>query len=172
MTLLTRYSSSTCTIVRNSFGWRLEASITLMASLDVVFDFFSRARNLQELTPPWLKFDVLTPEPIVMQPGTLIDYRIIIHGIPIRWRTEITRYEPPAIFTDRQLRGPYSLWDHTHTFEAISPEVTQARDIVVYRPRGGVLAPLLNSLFVQRDVERIFAFRHAMLAERFGIAGD
>ncbi len=143
-----------------------------MASLDAVFDFFSRARNLEELTPPWLRFEVLTPEPIVMQPGTLIDYRIIIHGIPIRWRTEITRYEPPAIFTDRQLSGPYSLWDHAHTFESISPGVTQARDVVVYRPRGGVLAPLVNSLFVQRDVERIFAFRQAKLSERFGIAGD
>ena len=84
--------------------------------LDEVFPFFSEARNLEELTPPWLKFEVLTPAPIVMRPGALIDYRIKIHGLPIRWRTEIVEWDPPHRFIDVQLNGPYKLWHHTHTF--------------------------------------------------------
>src|SRR5277367_5549628 len=81
-----------------------------------VFPFFSEARNLEELTPPWLNFEVLTPPPLVMKPGLLIDYRIRVHGIPIRWRTEILTWEPPERFVDTQLSGPYTLWHHTHTF--------------------------------------------------------
>jgi len=125
-----------------------------------VFQFFGEARNLEAITPRWLNFEVLTPAPIVMRPGTLIDYRIRIHGVPVRWRTEITEWSPPHQFVDVQLRGPYTLWHHTHTFEERDGG-TQCFDEVRYYPRGGAL---MNWLFVRRDVERIFAFRRERLA--------
>jgi len=128
-----------------------------------VFPFFAEARNLESITPPWLKFEVLTPAPIVMRAGTLIDYRIRFHGIPICWRTEIVQWDTPQRFVDVQLRGPYTLWRHTHTFEERDGG-TLCRDDVRYRPRGGVL---MNWLFVRGDVERIFAFRSKRLAEMF-----
>ena len=134
---------------------------------DEVFPFFGEARNLETLTPPWLKFEVLTPEPIMMHPGALIDYRIRIHGIPIRWRTEITEWDPPHRFVDVQLRGPYELWHHTHTFEE-QKGGTHCLDEVRYRPIGGAL---MNWLFVRSDVERIFAYRKKRLLELFGKAG-
>ena len=130
---------------------------------DKVFPFFSEARNLEILTPPWLKFEVLTPAPIVMKPGALIDYRIKIHGIPIRWRTEIVEWNPPHRFVDVQLNGPYKLWHHTHTF-AERDGGTLCRDEVRYYPRGGAL---MNWLFVRGDVKRIFDYRRQKLAEIF-----
>lgn len=135
----------------------------LPAARERVFSFFSAASNLEAITPPWLRFEVLTPEPIRMGTGTLIDYRIRIHGIPIRWRTEITRWNPPESFVDVQLRGPYRLWFHEHTFQ-VKDGGTLCTDLVRYRPRGG---GLLNWLFVRRDVERIFAFRGNKLRQLF-----
>ena len=99
-----------------------------------------------------------------MRPGTLIDYRLGIHGLPLRWRTEITKWNPPVSFVDVQRRGPYILWHHTHTF-AEQHGGTLCRDAVRYRPRGGAL---MNRLFVRRDVERIFAFRRERLVRIFG----
>jgi ligand-binding SRPBCC domain-containing protein len=128
-----------------------------------VFAFFGEARNLEALTPPWLKFEVLTPAPIEMRPGTLIDYRIRIHGIPVSWRTEIVEWHPPDRFVDVQRRGPYTLWHHTHTFEEHNGG-TLCTDQVQYRPRGGAL---LNWLFVRRDVERIFSYRREQLGRIF-----
>jgi ligand-binding SRPBCC domain-containing protein len=128
-----------------------------------VFPFFAEARNLETLTPPWLKFEILTPAPIAMRAGARIDYRIRIHGFPIRWRTEIVEWNPPHRFADVQLQGPYTLWHHTHTF-AEQDGGTLCRDEVRYRPRGGALT---NRLFVRRDVEDIFAFRNRRLAEIF-----
>jgi ligand-binding SRPBCC domain-containing protein len=139
------------------------AELLLSRPLDEVFPFFSEARNLEELTPPWLKFEVLTPPPIVMKNGTLIDYRIKIHGIPIRWRTEIIKWQPPHCFIDTQLSGPYKLWHHTHTFEAVDGG-TLCRDEVRYWPKGGAL---MNWLFVRGDVERIFEYRQQRLREIF-----
>ena len=130
---------------------------------DEVFPFFADARNLSEITPPWVQFQVVTPAPIVMQPGTLIDYRIRVHGLPIRWRTEITEWNPPHRFVDVQLRGPYSLWHHTHTFEE-KDGGTLCSDNVTYRPRGGAI---IHRLFVRKDVERIFAYRRKRLLELF-----
>jgi ligand-binding SRPBCC domain-containing protein len=129
-----------------------------------VFPFFAEARNLQTLTPPWLKFEVLTPAPIVLRSGTLIDYQITVHGLPIRWRTEIAEWDPPHRFVDVQLSGPYTLWHHTHTFEE-QDGGTLCRDRVRYRPRGGAL---VHWLFVRRDVERIFQYRQQRLNELFG----
>lgn len=131
-----------------------------------VFPFFADARNLEAITPAWLNFEVLTPAPIEMRPGALIDYRVRVHGLPIRWRTEITEWNPPHRFVDLQLRGPYSLWHHTHTF-AERDGGTLCSDDVRYRPRGGAL---LNWLFVRRDVERIFRHRQERLLEIFALA--
>ena len=136
-----------------------ENELWLPRPLDEVFSFFAEARNLEALTPPWVGFEVLTPAPITMACGTLIDYRIRVHGIPLRWRTEIAEWQPPHRFVDRQLRGPYTLWHHTHTFEE-RDSGTLCRDRVRYRPRGGAL---MNWLFVRRDVERIFRFREQQM---------
>ncbi len=139
------------------------AELWLPRPRDEVFEFFSNALNLQALTPPWVNFQVLTPAPIPMRAGTLIDYRIRVRGLPLRWRTEITEWDPPHRFVDVQLRGPYRLWHHTHTFEERDGG-TLCLDDVRYRPVGGWL---VNRLFVRRDVETIFAYRQQQLRERF-----
>jgi ligand-binding SRPBCC domain-containing protein len=128
-----------------------------------VFPFFAAARNLGTITPPWLRFEVLTPEPIEMRVGALIDYRLRWHGLPLPWRTEITAWEPPHRFVDRQLRGPYRLWVHDHRFEERDGG-TLVSDRVTYAVPGGALA---ERLFVRQDVEAIFAFRWSALERRF-----
>ncbi len=128
-----------------------------------LFPFFADATNLEKLTPPWLSFKILTPTPIAMSAGTLIDYRLRVHGIPLRWRTRINIWQPPHRFVDEQIRGPYRQWIHTHTFEPRDGG-TLACDHVRYAVPGGAL---VNRLFVRRDVERIFAYRHERLRERF-----
>jgi len=128
-----------------------------------VFAFFADARNLETITPPWLQFNVLTPSPIVMRPGALIDYQLRVHGFPLRWRTEITEWQPPYRFVDQQIRGPYRLWHHTHSFMERDGG-TLCRDEVIYRPRGGWL---IDWLFVRRDVAQIFAYRTKQLQRIF-----
>ena len=127
--------------------------------IDEVFAFFADAFNLEQITPPWLHFHVLTPAPIAMQPGTLIDYKLRLHGIPIRWRSEITAWQPPFFFIDEQRKGPYRLWHHEHRFEPRDGG-TLVTDHVDYRVIGG---RLVNRFFVRRDLDRIFAFRHAAM---------
>ena len=95
------------------------SSLVLPRGLDELFPFFAEARNLETLTPSWLSFKVLTPGPVEMRPGTLIDYRLAWHGLPLRWRTIIDVWEPPHRFVDRMLKGPYRLWVHEHTFTAV-----------------------------------------------------
>jgi ligand-binding SRPBCC domain-containing protein len=143
----------------------LHTELWLPRQLEEVFAFFGDARNLEVLTPPWLNFEVLTPEPINMRAGTLIDYRIHVHGLPLRWRTEIIAWNPPHDFVDVQLRGPYRLWHHTHTFVA-EEGGTRCRDDVRYHPIGGAL---MNWLLVRRDVERIFQYRQRRLQELFPV---
>jgi len=143
--------------------FHFEDELWLPRGRNEVFPFFADARNLSEITPPWVQFQVLTPAPIVMQPGALIDYRIRVHGLPIRWRTEITEWDPPHRFVDVQLRGPYTLWHHTHMFEE-QDGGTLCIDKATYRPRGGAI---INRLFVRKDVHRIFAYRRKRLLELF-----
>ena len=131
-------------------------------SPESIFDFFADAENLEAITPPWLNFRILTPLPIVMDSGTLIDYQLRLHWIPIRWRTEIAEWEPPHQFVDQQLRGPYRLWRHTHTFEP-TPAGTLMTDTVEYSVLGG---RLINRWFVEPDLNKIFAYRQQSLAKR------
>lgn len=141
-----------------------ESDVWVRQPPDLVFPFFSDARNLELLTPPWLRFEVLTSGDIAMAPGTLIDYRLRLHGLPLRWQSEITAFEPPVRFVDEQRRGPYRRWVHTHTFEP-SRGGTLARDHVEYAVPGGALT---NRLFVRPDLDRIFAFRRRVLQALFG----
>jgi ligand-binding SRPBCC domain-containing protein len=146
--------------------FKFECELWLPRPRPEVFLFFSDARNLQTITPSWLQFEILTPSPIEMRAGAMIDYRLRVHGVPIRWRTEITEWNPPGHFSDSQLRGPYKLWRHTHIFEE-KDGGTQCHDSVRYCPRGGAL---VNWIFVGRDVERIFAYRQQRLRQLFGAA--
>jgi hypothetical protein len=134
--------------------------------LDDVFAFFADAGNLETITPPWLGFEVLTPRPIAMRPGALIDYRLRLRGLPVRWRTAISVWQPPHRFVDEQRRGPYREWRHEHTFKAVDGG-TLVRDHVRYRVPGG---RLVHELFVRRDVARIFDFRRDRLAQLLGDA--
>lgn len=133
------------------------------APLDETFAFFSDARNLERLTPPWLRFDVRTEGPLAMREGLLIDYRIVLYGVPIPWQTRIDVWEPGVRFVDRQVRGPYRWWLHEHRFEAAG-EATRVIDDVEYVPR----ARWLSAGLVRRDVERIFEYRQQTLASLFG----
>jgi ligand-binding SRPBCC domain-containing protein len=137
--------------------------VILSAPLGEVFAFFSEARNLERLTPPWLRFEVLSEGPLIMAAGALIDYRIRWRGIPLRWRTEIEAWEPPHRFVDRQIRGPYRLWRHEHIFSERG-DATSIVDRVEYAPFGGAIT---QRLVVARDVERIFAYRRKRLSTEF-----
>ena len=130
------------------------------------FAFYADALNLEPLTPPWLHFEVTTPGEIEMAAGALLDYRLKLHGVPIRWQTKIETWEPPHRFVDVQLRGPYSLWEHTHEFEPAGETATIIRDRVRYAIPLGPLGELAERLFVRRDLRRIFDFRAAAVAER------
>ena len=143
------------------------------APLEEVFAFFSQPENLQELTPSWVGFRFRTPSPIPMHPGALIDYTITTHGLPLRWRTQITEFDAPHLFVDVQLRGPYKLWIHTHRFERHDdPEAeggaTRIIDHVRYRLPLGPLGRIAHALFVRRDLAKIFDFRAHAIGERFG----
>lgn len=142
----------------------LESSLFVPRPVDEVFAFFADARNLETITPPWLQFRILTPGEIALRPGTTIDYRLRLHGVPIRCRSEIVEFDPPRRFVDVQVRGPYRRWEHAHTFEP-DGDGTRVRDRVDYAVPGG---RLVDALFVRRDLERIFAFRHRALAAIFG----
>jgi len=141
----------------------LERSQRLDVPPERAFAFFADARNLEAITPPWLRFRVVTPDPITMRPGTLIDYRLRLHGLPLRWRTRIDAWEPPRRFVDTQLRGPYALWEHTHTFEPAGAGAVVMTDRVRYAlPRLG------PGWFVRRDLDRIFDFRARAIAAGLG----
>jgi ligand-binding SRPBCC domain-containing protein len=142
----------------------LHREVWLPQPMDRVFAFFSDATNLEALTPPWMRFRILTPTPIPMFAGQLIDYRLRVRGIPIRWRTRIEVWEPPFRFVDVQVRGPYHLWHHQHSFESRDGG-TLCSDVVTYRPRGG---SLIQRLFVDPDVRRIFDYRSDRLRELMG----
>ena len=144
--------------------FQFQSTLWVPRPREEVFAFFSDALNLERITPPWLQFHVITPTPIRMEVGTQIDYRIKIRGIPARWRSRITVWEPPGRFVDEQVRGPYRLWVHEHRFTEDSTG-TVCEDHVQYAPPGGAL---INRLFVERDIRNIFSYRTERLRQIFG----
>ncbi len=143
--------------------YRLTTELVVPRSRAEVFEFFGDALNLEAITPPWLHFHVLTPRPIAMRAGALIDYCLRLHGVPLRWRTKITAWEPSTFFIDEQLSGPYRLWRHEHTFTDVA-DGTLVRDQVDYAVPGGALA---HWLLVKRDVRTIFKYRRDALQQHF-----
>ncbi len=135
--------------------------------LQEVFLFFSDARNLEILTPEWLRFQILTPQPLEMTAGIQIDYRLSWHGIPLRWRTEITQWEPPHQFEDLQIKGPYQLWHHTHRFE-VADGGTRIMDVVRYALPFGFMGRMVHALSVRRNIEAIFDYRREKIRALFG----
>lgn len=131
-----------------------------------VFDFFSRAENLEKITPAWLQFKILTGLPIEMSRGTIIDYRIRLAGFPLVWKTLIADWQPPHRFADVQLQGPYKKWHHEHIFIE-QDHGTLVKDRVTYRLPGGPFAGIVHSLAVGRSIEKIFIYREKALAQHF-----
>ncbi|MCS6976420.1 MAG: SRPBCC family protein [Gemmatales bacterium] len=144
----------------------LEQRQIIPRPLDEVFPFFADAGNLERITPEWLRFEIVTPRPIPMAVGTRIEYRIRWRFVSLSWLTEITEWNPPYQFVDVQLKGPYSLWHHTHRFESV-PEGTLMTDIVRYALPWGPIGTLAHWLGVRRDLERIFAYRRQVIEELF-----
>lgn len=142
----------------------LSTQIWLDRPVREVFRFFSDARNLEVLTPPWLRFEVLSKGPIDLAEGRRIDYRLRLRGLPVKWQSEITTWKPPRLFVDEQRRGPYRLWVHEHRFTEHG-DATLAEDLVRYAVPGGWI---INRLLVRRDLERIFRYRRSKLRSLFG----
>jgi ligand-binding SRPBCC domain-containing protein len=136
----------------------LRSEVVVPVPLDEAFAFFADAWNLERITPPWLNFRIRTRRPLAMGEGAVLDYRIVLHGLPIPWRTRIDVWEPGVRFVDRQVLGPYRWWRHEHTFDAVEGG-TRVLDHVEYLPR---LASLTRR-WVRRDVEAIFAYRREAL---------
>ena len=134
--------------------------------IEEVFDFFSDAGNLETITPPWLGFRIATPGPIRIAAGTEIRYRLSWQGIPVSWKTQIRRWEPPFRFIDVQLAGPYRLWRHTHRFEAHRGG-TRMADVVRYRLPLGIIGRAVHSLKVRRDIGKIFDYRFKRINDLF-----
>lgn len=140
----------------------------LPTSLEKTFEFFADARNLEAITPPFLRFRITSPLPIEMRAGALIEYRLRLFGVPLGWRTEIESYDPPHRFVDRQIAGPYALWHHTHTFREITGDEgaqTEMTDVVRYAFRPAILGPLADALFVRRTLDKIFDYRAETIAK-------
>ncbi|MBN9622320.1 MAG: SRPBCC family protein [Actinobacteria bacterium] len=146
----------------------LERQQRIERPLDEVFPFYADAGNLERITPPWLGFEVTTPRAVEMKVGALIEYRLGLHGVPVRWRTRIEAWDPPHRFVDAQLSGPYSLWHHTHTFRADGAGATILGDRVRYSIPFGPLGEVARALFVERDLERIFDYRRDAVAALLG----
>ena len=144
--------------MRNEADYVLERESTVTCPLAQVFDFFSRAEKLETLTPRWLHFRIVTPQPVTMRQGATIAYQLRVRGIPVRWLTEIELWRPPYEFVDVQLKGPYRLWHHTHRFEECDGG-TRIVDIVRYALPFGPLGRLVHRLQVARDLAKIFDYR-------------
>ncbi len=147
---------------QNGLG-TLDSRLWVPQAVDQVFPFFADAFNLETITPPLIHFAVLTPRPIEMRAGLRIDYRLRLLGLPFRWQSEITAWDPPRRFVDEQRRGPYRVWVHEHRF-AEQDGGTLVTDHVRYTVPGDVL---VDRLFVRGQLRKIFTYRRARLQELF-----
>ena len=130
-----------------------------------VFDFFSSPENLSKITPTRLGFNIMTPRPIEMKEGQLIDYTIKILAVPIRWTSMITSYDPPHMFVDQQIKGPYSMWHHTHTFKQLDANHTEVEDEILYAMPLGFVGDMVHSVYVKKDLESIFRYRETTIGK-------
>lgn len=145
----------------------LRSEQTVPRPLEEVFSFFACPENLSIITPSRLGFEILTPTPIAMHPGAVIDYTVRILGIRRHWTTVISDYDPPYRFADVQLRGPYTFWHHAHAFETVD-RGTRIIDEVRYVMPWGFLGGLAHELVVARQLKAIFAYRAEVISRRFG----
>ena len=155
--------------------YELSRKLVIPRPIQETFRFFADAQNLQQITPDFLRFRIVTTMPVEMAQGTLLDYQIRLFGIPINWRTIIDNYDPPNKFVDRQLAGPYKLWHHTHLFKTIQTAdgvATEMTDHVRYQLSFGPIGKLANVVFVSRTLERIFDYRNQEISRHFGCAAE
>ena len=150
-------------------NYTLEREQVFSQPIEETFAFFAYAKNLEAITPPWLGFQILSPEPISMAPETLIEYRLRWHWLPMRWVTEIRSWDPPFSFMDVQLRGPYRLWEHTHRFQAVDGG-TRMFDVVRYALPFGVFGRMTHAWVVKADLEGIFDYRATRVSTLLGNA--
>jgi ligand-binding SRPBCC domain-containing protein len=151
---------------------RLERTQVVPRPTPEIFGFFADIRNLEKMTPPFLSFRNLTPQPTELYPGFLIDHRLSLFGIPMKWRSEIAVFEPNVRFVDRQVIGPYKYWHHLHEFREVEGG-TEVIDKVDYELPFGPLGDFAHAIFVRYNLRQIFDYRHRRLAEIFGQApGD
>jgi ligand-binding SRPBCC domain-containing protein len=136
-----------------------------------VFVFFADARNLEKITPPWLDFGILSMSTESISAGTVIRYRLRLHGIPFHWRTDICAWNPPHGFVDEQANGPYKQWRHTHSFEAHGAH-TKMIDEVHYSLPFGVLGKIVHALQLREEVSRIFDYRRLQIDALLGQPGE
>ncbi len=146
--------------------YHLRRSQTVKAELQTVFDFFKAPENLSKLTPRFLDLKILTPSPIRMEKGALIDYTVRVAGMRRRWTSIITEYDAPRRFVDEQSRGPYAFWHHTHIFEP-SEGGTRITDEVRYAVPLGLIGQAANFIFVRNQLESIFRYRETVIRELF-----
>ncbi len=152
--------------------YQLRRELHIPLPRDEVFAFFSDAANLERITPDFLRFKILTPSPIEMKPGTLIDYELRLFMIPFRWRTRITEYAPNEHFADIQVKGPYTVWDHRHEFRDALDGGTIMIDTVDYDLPFGPLGSIAHALMVKRSVRKIFDHRNATILDILLDKGD
>lgn len=144
----------------------LETEVILSKPVSEVFPFFADAKNLERITPPWLHFRILDQSTPEIGEGTIFNYKLRIRGVPIHWRSKITKWKDNDRFMDMQLKGPYSKWEHLHTFEE-HPNGTLMRDIVHYKVPLGIVGDFVAGWYVKRDVEKIFEYRKQEILKIF-----
>lgn len=147
--------------------YKLHQKQFLPVSLDVAWDFFSKPQNLEQITPPWLKFQILGDVPAKMYPGMIVEYKIRdATGLPMQWVTEITQVNEPYMFVDEQRFGPYKFWHHQHFFREVEGGI-EAEDIVHYKMPFWFIGLIVHAFYVKRQLKQIFEFRKTFLEEKY-----